>query len=221
LQHRAVLFATLIALSCSLISCGPTRYIKPLEEGKTRLQVSSGVMPIGQSSGESGNLSFLAFLGGASVGVGHGITEDLTGWAAIYPGAFFTRAIYGEIGVLAGVLNPKAEGFGVSVSPRMHLSAQFADHPAGSGVVNFMPQVDANIYYDFTKIRPHAGVSMLMPFKQNDRSFRMTPTLQFGTTLKARSTDLILEFKLGVQTIDGSANFLDGIYGLSLSINGH
>jgi hypothetical protein len=168
----------------------------------------------------------LAFLGGTSLAVGHGITEDLTGWVAMYPAFLFAGSAYFEIGCVGGLINPRTEGLGLSLGPRMHTGFTIANGFSGnsrSARFFFMPQIDLNAYYEFERVRPHIGVSAFLPFigMSQNREFTIDPMLQAGLTLRSPRTDITLEIKTGMQTLDGSANALSGIYGFSVSVAGH
>jgi hypothetical protein len=171
--------------------------------------------------------NYLAMLGGSSIAIANGVTEDLTAWVALYPAFIFGGTLYGEIGTVAGLLTPYSHGFGMSVSPRMHIGVGFAASIFDGGgrqevETILLPQVDMNVYYESRSTRPYIGASMFLPFlgRNNKLNFETDPSLQFGFTLKSRSTEMTFELKTNLQTIDDDGDFRRKLYGLSFSVAG-
>jgi hypothetical protein len=197
--------AALAAVALTITSCGPSRVIRPIREGDTRLQISTGVAPIPISENDfsnQGEYSVLALIFGTSASVVYGINEELSGWAAMYPAFLFFGNISGEIGAVGGLVQPKTEGFGLSISPRMHFSIQLARTYFGSGgegALVLVPQIDLAGYYETKSARPFLGVSTYFPpltgGGQMDFDERFIPSINLGVSLKSRKTEFMIELK--------------------------
>lgn len=219
----------MFAAACMMMSCGPSRFVRPLDEGRTRYQVSTGVFRFDpESSNSSDGESIVSMISGASVGFGHGINDDLTAFTAIYPGFLFGGSLYLEMGAVAGILTPSGQGFGLSISPRTHFGLGFSEglfrsspEPIALQVV-ILPQLDLNVYYEMKSIRPFVGVGMFLPFAGSDDkiSVEMTPMLHAGLALKSRTNEITIELQTNVQTINEVGSRRVGDLGLSVSISG-
>lgn len=213
-----------IVIACGLVSCGPSRFVRPIGEGESRFQASSGVFRIEEENGSNEAFPIIAMLSGASVGYGFGVTESLTAWTAFYPGFLFGGALYAEIGSVAGILTPSGKGFGLSVSPRTHLGLQFGEGLFGNSSREsqtiIIPQVDLNAYYEFQSTRPYVGVGMYLPLmgSKDKIDVDMEPMLHAGLALKSRSSEVSFEIVTHAQSIDEIGTSRRGRYGFSVSI---
>lgn len=130
-----------ISLSCGfvflLLSCGPSRFVEPLQRGQRAISASLG--------GPMINVPDVAPipLPMTSITYGQGILEGTT----VYGSWFSTAAIFGTIQFDAGVTQrvwKNDKNMGISVSPGFNLATDVFEWNT-----KFWPQLDANFYWKY------------------------------------------------------------------------
>ena len=93
-------FVLLLGMTFGLMSCGPTRYVRPLEQGEMAVSATLG----GPFIGFAGAVIPIPF---TTVGAGYGITEKITAHANLHPTAMLFGTMQADLGVTYGFFKPK------------------------------------------------------------------------------------------------------------------
>lgn len=123
-------------LALNFISCGPSRFVTPLEQGEKALGVSLG--------GPIINIPGLATIPipMSSITYGQGRSDDLT----LYGSWFTTAAVFGtlqmELGGTYRIWEHEDKNYGFSVSPAANFALDFFEFNS-----KLWPQLDANFYW--------------------------------------------------------------------------
>lgn len=127
--------ATIFAL---ITSCGPSRFVEPLEKGENAISASLG--------GPLANVPGVATIPMpfTSIGYGRGITNNITAFGSWYS----TAAVFGvaqfDAGATVRLLEGPKQKHGVSVTPAFNAALDFY-----ANNFKIWPKLDANYYWKY------------------------------------------------------------------------
>ncbi len=188
-MRRNRLAACLLSLVL-LASCAPTHYVRPLQKGELAITGTLG-------GSIFTNFGYPMPIPNTTVGAGYGITEKLTGYAALYPTSMAFGVLQFDIGGVYGILQPKGWRPGVSVAPGLNLAGDVWESK-----FKIWPQLDANAYWNYGKHRNYvyAGLSSWYELAGKrahgqDQPQFILPGFQVGHTLSSKRFDFTAELK--------------------------
>jgi hypothetical protein len=191
----------LVGFSLQLVACGPTWPVKPLHEGETTYNFRSGLFTVAPVYDDG--FSSTALTLGVSGGVEYGLTDAISPWIAIYPAFVSQGVLYLEPGVLVGIITPEVQGLGLSINPRVNLSAglSFAGQTDSELVGFAIPQFDANIYYESRLFRPYLGISSYFPIYNLSDSvgYLTAPSMNAGLVYKGDIGDMGIDLRFPIR----------------------
>ncbi len=170
-------------------SCAPSRYIKPLERKQTVVTATLG-----------GPLILYAHttipVPMTTMAVGHGFTDNLTGFAGLHTTSLLFGVFQTDIGVVKQLSAQHGWLPGITVSPVANLMID-----KWAGIFSFYPQLDLNAYWNYPK-RPHYvyfGLSnwfdMATRSTEDPQTSHWLPMLQLGNTMVTKKWMYTLEVK--------------------------
>jgi hypothetical protein len=125
-----------LAIAATMLSCGPSRFIKPLEHKQHALSASLG--------GALMDVPGIATIPmpNTSLGYGYGAIPEMT----VFGNWYTTAAVFGDIQLDAGCSYRvwKNDKMGVTVSPSVNFMMDVFEMNA-----RLWPQLDANYYFDY------------------------------------------------------------------------
>lgn len=138
MKYESKIVAILLGCIIVLSSCGPSRFVQPLERGERAVSASLGGPGINVPGIGPIPLPL------TSVTYGQGVTSGLT----VYGSWFTTAAIFGTIQFEAGatqrVWKHQEKPMGISVSPGFNVATDIFEWNT-----KFWPQLDANFYWNY------------------------------------------------------------------------
>ncbi len=187
LRHRLAMALGMLIL---LASCAPTHYVRPLQKGELAITGTLGGSILT-------NFGAPVPVPNTSIGAGYGITEKLTGYAALYPTAMAFGVMQFDLGAVYGILQPKGWRPGVSVAPGLNLAGDVWESK-----FKLWPQLDANAYWNYGKHHNYiyAGISSWYELAGKrahgqDQPQFILPGFQVGHTLSSKRMDFTVELK--------------------------
>lgn len=217
-RHRVACALAALAL---LASCAPTHYVRPLQKGELAITGTLG-------GSIFTNFGYPLPVPNTTLGAGYGITDKLTGYAALYPTAMAFGVMQFDLGAVYGILKPQGWRPGVSIAPGLNLAGDIWESK-----FKVWPQLDANAYWNYGKHHNfiYAGVSSWYELAATrahgqDQPHFILPGIQVGHTLSGNRMDFTVELKannllashrdLTIAWLDFGKNGALGIYfGLS------
>ena len=195
---------TIFLSAVLLVSCGPTRFVEPLEKDKLAVGVSLGG-PVIDYAGAPIPVPL------TQLEVGYGLHEDLT----LHGGIHTTALFFGNAQIDVGVtyLTPKLKAKwmpSISVAPSVNFIFDFDDKKA-----KLWPILDINAYYNYGKRKNYFyfGINNYFDFagvetQGRNRYVLLSP--QIGHTFKGkeRSWELFTEIKLIAPYLNSAAPFV-------------
>ena len=186
MQNRiAVLF-----IVCSLYSCAPSRFVKPLAKNQQAVNISLGG-PIISSDAVTIPAPFF------TATYGYGIDSTLTGFGSVNLTSAFFGNVQVELGATKNLLRQKGNRPGISITP----VANIIYRPKATTKIYL--QLDVNAYWDFNHQRNffYAGISNWFELsskkasglKQQDH-WLLSPML--GQTFVRKKWDFTIEAKI-------------------------
>jgi hypothetical protein len=178
-----------LSLFVFMVSCAPSRFVKPLEKGQQALNASLGGPLIGYGSA-------IIPVPMVTATYGYGLDSVLTGFGSLN----LTSAFYGnfqiELGVTRQLIRQKGKWPALSVSPVANFIYRNKD------AVKFYPQLDLNAFWEFNQKRNffYAGVSNWFELSNNktleqDQPHHWLFTPQIGQTFVRKNHDFNIEIK--------------------------
>jgi len=190
--HSSAHFKNCFVIICMVwlfASCAPSRYVKPLDKGQTAVTATLGGPLILYA-----NTTIPVPM--TSLAVGHGFTDDLTGFAGIHTTSLLFGVMQTDIGLVKQVSAQHGWLPGITVSPVVNLMMD-----KWAGIFSCYPQLDANAYWNYPK-RPHYvyfGVSNWFDIdtrtSEDPQKSHWLPMLQLGNTMVTKKWMYTLEFK--------------------------
>jgi hypothetical protein len=121
-----------------IVSCAPSRYVKPLEHKQLAVSGSFG--------GPMATIPGIATipLPFTSLGVGYGLKPKTTVYANWYSTASVFGVIQFDAGLTQGIWKNESATMGISISPSINFFSDIFEHNT-----RVYPQLDANYYFDY------------------------------------------------------------------------
>lgn len=183
----AVLVCTIVA---TIQGCAPSRFVRPLNKGATAISANIGGPLIQYGSG-------VIPLPLSSIAVGHGYSNNVTGFAGLHTTALLFGVIQTDIGVVKKITNQNKWLPAISVSPVANMMFDKWEKK-----FSFFPQVDAHAYWEYGKKKSmaYAGISNWIDLhsKRADGRPQTThwlPTMQAGNTFCSNNWAYTVELR--------------------------
>lgn len=199
---------TALLLGACVWGCGPTWSVKPHEKAKYVMHLRSGLFSIPKEYDDG--FSSFGLMTGGSIGLGYGLSKQLSPWAAVYPLWMFQGTPYAEAGLLTGIITPENSGFGLSVNTHIHLSSRFV-----------IPQVDINVYCESHRLRPYVGAAYYEPMwlREDSVGNLYAPSLNTGLVYKADGAEVGIDLRFPIRRLfKVGSNPNVGQFGLGFSV---
>jgi len=203
-------FFSVFFLASWLISCAPTRFVKPLEKGQKAISASFGGPAIHYSKA----ILPIPF---TTLCYAQGISQSVTGFGALH----FTSSLFGNIQSDIGAsikLFEKQSGIGISVSPALQIGYSVSTPKS----LRLWPTLDLNIFYNLKSKKSYiyAGSNVwfeLSKYKahQELQSRHLIPNVQFGYVKANKLWNHQFEVKflgIGIQNTPGVVEYV-GFHG--------
>lgn len=182
----------LIAALLALVSCAPSRYVRPLEKDELAVSGSFGG-PLFKNFGAPIPVPF------ATVSAGYGLGEKLTGFAGFNLTSLSFANLQFDLGVSRLLLEAKGARPGISITPSANLILGMRE-----GAFHFYPSVEANAFWEYGERKSYfyAGLNTWLALNGarahgDEQPQHLLPTLQVGHVLTGAKWDLQVDMKWG------------------------
>jgi hypothetical protein len=181
-----------------LFSCGPSRFIQPLEEGKQAISVH-----LGGSLIDYNDVTIPIPL--TSVTYANGLTDMVTVFGSVHTTSLFFNNLQLEVGVLSQF--KKQEKWIPAYSSALVLNFITEMNEGNS---KLWPQLDGNVFWHFMghKNRLHIGYSFWIDPKMLDESKFAIFNPHIGYTRQIKNWNVGVELKFLAPTYDNSKLFI-------------
>lgn len=151
----------IVCCAAFIISCAPSRLVKPLEKGEQQLNASIGG-PLINFSGTTIPIPF------TSLTYANGVADKATAFASLHTTSLMFGVLQTDIGVVRELYTPDSISRltpGISIAPSVNMAFDIWEN-------NFRlwPQIDFNAYWILSKQRQHycyLGLSNWLEFNQH------------------------------------------------------
>lgn len=150
----------IVSIAISIVSCAPSRLVKPLEKGEEQVNASLGG-PLINFAGTTIPIPF------TSVTYANGVAEKTTAFASLHTTSLMFGVFQTDIGVVRELYSPDSISRitpGISIAPAANIAID-----RWKSNFRFWPQFDLNAYWLLGKHRQHyfyTGLSNWLEFKQ-------------------------------------------------------
>jgi hypothetical protein len=203
-----------------ILSCAPSRFVKPLQKKEKVASFSFGG-PLILYGGAAIPIPF------STLAYGYGLTDKCTLYGSLHTTSLLFGNIQSDVGSTF-LIYQKEKKFGLSVSPAL----QIATALESAGTFRIWPSTDINWYWHPKEKQSYlyAGVGSwfeLSKTKAHDQKQQraFVPNLQLGYTVKKEKWDHQFEFKflgVGINNLPGVVSYVgagkQGSFGIYYSL---
>ena len=187
-----------------LLSCAPSRIVRPLEKGQQTISANVG----GPLIGFAGTTIPMPL---SSFSYAHGVKDNVT----LFGGMHATAMLYGvfqtDIGACIGVLNQDSTKIGLSVNPVLNLAFD-----KWEGNFKAWPEIDVNVYWQFSPNKSFAYLGISNWFElaskkahEQPQEHRMLINPHLGYTYVRTKWNYTMELKYLTPNIKNQPNVVD------------
>lgn len=191
---RNIRITSLACLCVLFLSCAPSRFVRTIPKGQTQISGTLGG-PMQNLFGMTIPTPF------TSIGVGHGLKEDLTLFGGLHTTALVFKTLQLDLGATKRLYQADSSGFIPSVSGSFSLNGLV---DLNEGENDIYPQIDLNAYWNYGKNKKHffyMGIGTwadLQALKAHDevQETAMLFNPHIGTNLALNKWNITLEYKV-------------------------